>query len=67
MANPPLSNPLGFPPETVLTKAQLAAALNCSPDTIEKSGIPVSYALGPQMPRYVWRQVIAYIEKGAAA
>jgi hypothetical protein len=65
--NQPVSTPLSFAPDTVLTREQVAAALSVSVDTIERSGVPVSYALGDRTPRYVWRQVIAYIERGVAA
>lgn len=63
----PLLAPQGYLPETVLTKEQLAAALNVSLDTLDRSGIPASYALGNRTPRYVWRRVIAWLEKGIAA
>lgn len=57
----------GFPPETVMTQEQLAAALNVSVDQIQRSGLPVSYALGQRCPRYIWRLVVAYLEQGTAA
>jgi hypothetical protein len=59
--------PAGFPPETVLTQPQLAEALGTSVDSIARSSIPVSYALGPKSPRYVWGDVVAWIRKGIAA
>jgi hypothetical protein len=59
--------PQGFPPETVFTKAQLAGVLDTSEDSIERSSIPVSYALGPRNPRYIWGDVIEWFRKGVAA
>lgn len=58
---------MGYLPETVLTREQVAEACGVSVDTIERSRLPVSYALGNRTPRYIWRQVIAYIEQGVAA
>ena len=65
----PIPNPIGYPPETVLTREQVAAALGISPDSVERNGaIPVSYALGPRTPRYVWGDVVNWIrEAGKAA
>jgi hypothetical protein len=65
----PIVNPIGFPPDTVLTRDQLAAALGVNPDTVERNEfIPVSYALGPRLPRYVWGDVVAWLRsKGKAA
>jgi hypothetical protein len=60
-------SPCGFPPETVLDRVQLAAALRVSDDTIERSGLPVSYALGKRCPRYIWGDVVEWIRKGVAA
>lgn len=59
------TDPLGYSPDTVLTREQVALALGVSVDTVERSKLPVSYVLGERTPRYVWRQVIAYISKGA--
>jgi hypothetical protein len=59
--------PVGYPPETVMTRQQLAGALSTSEDSIERSKIPVSYALGPRNPRYVWGDVVEWIRKGVAA
>jgi hypothetical protein len=59
--------PHGFLPDTVLTKRQLAGALDTSEDSIERSRIPVSYALGPRNPRYIWGDVVEWIRKGVAA
>ncbi len=68
MSHPPLSVPLGYPPDTVMTREQVAAALGVSPDTVERNGgMPVSYALGPRSPRYVWGDVVAWIRQGRAA
>lgn len=64
----PVAQPIGFLPDTVLTREQLAAALGVSPDTVERNGaIPVSYALGPRSPRYIWGDVVAWIRQGKAA
>jgi hypothetical protein len=38
--------PVGYPPDTVMTQKQLALALSCSVDTITRSGIRATYALG---------------------
>jgi hypothetical protein len=57
----------GYPPETVLTRIQLATALGVSEDTIERSGIPCSRALGERCPRYIWGDVVEWIRKGVAA
>jgi hypothetical protein len=50
----PAELPLGFPPDTVMTRKQLALALSTSEDSIERAGIPASYALGSRCPRYIW-------------
>ncbi len=63
----PMTDPVGYPPDTVLNKDQCAAALGISLDTLERSRVPVSYALGERTPRYLWRQVCEYIGRGAAA
>jgi hypothetical protein len=55
---------MGLPPDTVLTKAQLAVALTTSEDSIERAGIPASYALGSRCPRYIWKDVIAWFQRG---
>ncbi len=65
--NGPVLNPVGYPPDTVLNKEQCAAALGISVDTLERSRVPVSYALGERSPRYLWRLVCEYIAKGAVA
>jgi F0F1-type ATP synthase beta subunit len=41
-------------------------ALSCSVDTITRSGVQATYALGSQLPRYIWKHVIAFFEKGMA-
>ena len=64
----PIQQPVGFLPDTILTKEQVAAALGVSPDTIERNpSIPVTYALGQRSPRYVWGDVVAWMRKGLAA
>lgn len=64
----PVPVPVGFPPDTIMTRDQLAAALGVNPDTIERhGGIPVSYAIGPRSPRYVWGDVVAWIREGGKA
>lgn len=60
-------SPLGYPPLTVMTRLQVAAALGVSDDTVERSGIPCSRALGDRSPRYVWADVVEWIRKGIAA
>jgi hypothetical protein len=47
--------------DTVLTRRQLAAALYTSEDTIERAGLPASYALGARSPRYIWGDVIDWL------
>ena len=66
--NPPPRDlpPVGYPPDTVMTQKQLALALSCSVDTITRSGIQATYSLGSQLPRYLWKHVIAFFEKGMA-
>lgn len=59
--------PQGYPPETVMTRQELADALRVSEDTIERSTAPVSYALSNQKPRYIWGDVVAWLRKGIAA
>lgn len=63
---PPIA-PQGYPPDTVMTQAQLAVALSTSIDTITRSSLEASYQLGPQQPRYIWKRVIAWLEKGLRA
>jgi hypothetical protein len=60
-------SPMGFPPDTILTREQLALALSTSVDTIERSGIPASYALGSRCPRYLWKDVVAWFQQGGRA
>ncbi len=52
-------------PDTVLTQQQVAAALNVSVQTVIRSGIPASYRLGKQSPRYIWGEVIAWLKEAA--
>jgi hypothetical protein len=59
--------PKGYPPDTILTKAQLAAALSTSEDSIERAGIPASYALGTRCPRFIWADVIQWFRNGGRA
>jgi hypothetical protein len=47
-----------------MTQKQLALALSCSVDTISRSGLRATYALGSQLPRYIWKHVIAFLELG---
>lgn len=61
------AKPMGFLPETVMTQTQVAAALGVSLDTLERAGIPASYALGQRTPRYIWGDVVAWLRKGVAA
>lgn len=55
---------VSYPPETVLTIEQLAEALQCSVSTVERADIPCTYV--GSLRRYVWRQVLAYLEAKAA-
>ena len=59
--------PLGYLPDTVFTQEELAGVLGVSVDTLTRSAVPVSYALGERKPRYIWKHVIAWLEKGIAA
>lgn len=52
-------------PDTVLTQPQVAAALNVSVQTVIRSGIPATYRLGKQSPRYIWGDVIAWLKDAA--
>ena len=63
-ASRPPSPPLGFPPDTVMTRQQLALALSTSEDSIERAGVPASYALGSRNPRYIWADVIQWFRNG---
>jgi hypothetical protein len=63
------TTPFGFPPETVLTKTQLAVALGTSEDQIERCGLAAvaSYRLGARCPRWIWKDVIDWLHGGEAA
>jgi hypothetical protein len=58
------SEPKGYPPDTVMTRAWLAMALGTSEDQIERSGLLdiASYRLGTRCPRWVWKDVIAWLQ-----
>jgi hypothetical protein len=60
----PACGPVGYPPETIMTRQQLATVLSTSEDSIERAGVPASYALGPRSPRYIWGDVIHFFRKG---
>ena len=62
-----VSPPMGFPPDTVMTRHQLALALSTSEDSIERAAIPATYALGSRCPRYIWKDVIAWFQLGGHA
>jgi hypothetical protein len=68
MPQPP-GAPTGYPPDTVMTRAWLAMALNTSEDQIERSGLTAiaSYRLGARCPRWVWKDVIAWLQGAEAA
>ena len=53
--------PVFYPDNAVLTLAQVAAALQISVRSAERLHLPVS-PLGPQIRRYVWRQVVSHVE-----
>jgi hypothetical protein len=55
---------MGFPPDTLMTRKQLALALSTSEDSIERAGIPAAYALGSRCPRYIWKDVIEWFRTG---
>lgn len=55
---------VSYPPETVLTKEQLAEALQCSVAHVERQDFPCVY-IG-SLRRYIWRQVLAFLEAKAA-
>lgn len=59
--------PHGYLPDTVFTQEALADVLDVSVDTLTRTSIPVTYALGERKPRYIWKHVIAWLEKGIAA
>lgn len=58
-----------YPREAVLTKEQLAGALQCSPRQVERMDLPAIY-LGAKSPRFIWGQVLDTLSerarKGAA-
>jgi hypothetical protein len=60
-----MTAPQGYPPETVMTQQQLAAALNVSVDTVIRAGVPAVYRLGKQTPRYIWGDVLAWLKAAA--
>lgn len=60
-----MADPVGLLPDTVLTAEQLATALNCSVDSIERADLPCTY-ITPKLRRYVWRQVIDVLMARAA-
>jgi hypothetical protein len=61
---PAVALAVGYPPDTILTREQLAVALSTSDDSIERAGIPASYALGSRSPRYIWGDVVAWFRQG---
>lgn len=57
--------PVGYPPDTVLTHAQVAAALQVSERTLDRLDLPF-IPIGPRLKRYVWKVVIDALIKRAA-
>jgi hypothetical protein len=55
-----------YVPDSILTVNEVAAALQIEVEEIEKLGVPASYALGPDQPRYLWRHVVSYVEDSRA-
>jgi hypothetical protein len=53
--------PVFYPDNAVLTIDQVAAGLQVSVRSAERLHLPVS-PLGPQIRRYVWRQVVLHLE-----
>ena len=53
--------PVTYPDNAVLTLVQVAAGLQISVRSAERLKLPAS-PLGPQLRRYVWRQVVLYLE-----
>ena len=53
--------PVFYPPDAVLTLAQVAAGLQIGERSAERLKLPVA-ALGTQTRRYVWRLVVLYLE-----
>lgn len=55
--------------DEVLTPAEVRARLRISKRQWYRvaPSLPVSYALGKKSPRYVWRHVVAFIERTGAA
>lgn len=62
----PTATPIGFSPETVMTREQVASALGVCEKTVERSSIPVTYSLGERSPRYIWTDVVEWLRKGIA-
>lgn len=57
------------PSDDVLTPAEVRARLGISRRQWYRvaPSLPVSYALGNQTPRYVWRHIVAFLERTGAA
>lgn len=60
-APPNPRKPVCYPDNTVLTLVQVAAGLQISRRSAERLRLPVVW-LGPQLRRYVWRHVVAFVE-----
>lgn len=54
-----------YPRDAVLTKAQLAGALQCSERQVERMSLPTAY-LGTQSPRWIWGQVLDTLAERAS-
>lgn len=57
--------PATLTPETVLNQTQVAQALDTTVQTVIRAGLPASYRLGKQSPRYIWGDVIAWLKAAA--
>lgn len=57
--------PVSYPRETVLTKAEVAAALRVSERSVDRMDLPTVY-LGHRTVRYVWGQVLDTLAERAA-
>lgn len=61
----PAGRPVWFPDTAILTDADVAAVLDVSVKTVRKWPIRKAYP-SPTLPRYLFRDVVAFLEKLAA-
>jgi hypothetical protein len=61
-----MSEPLSYPPEAVLTKAQVAEWLQVSEDLVDRLNIK-SIPIGERKRRYLAKHVLEALERESAA